>query len=118
MVTVLSRCFAIDLWTTYDDGSPSELITVDLTGTRGPSRRRQLANLDDDMLATAEPVAGWPPGSEGAWIRVPVGNDTIFGQWQEDAPLPWRTTKYRFKIMRVLGRDEVEAFLTSVPPAG
>jgi len=42
----------------------------------------------------------------------------VFAQWREDAELPWRTTRFRLKIVRMLGRDECDAFLTSVPPAG
>jgi len=115
----MPRCYVIDLWTSYDDGSPSELVTVDLVGFRGFVRKQRLRSLGDEILGVAEPVVGWRPGAEGAWIRFPLGGgDTVFAQWREDAELPWRTTRFRLKIVRMLGRDECDAFLTSVPPAG
>ena len=114
----MSRSFTVDLWAKYADGTPSELVAIDLVGARAPLRKRRLKALDDKIFARLEPVVGWRPGPEGAWIRFSMGSDTVFGQWRKNERQPWEAAKYRLKIMRVIGREDCEAFLRSVPPAG
>ena len=114
----MSRSFIVDLWAKYADDTPSELVAIDLVGVRGRLRKWRLKALGDEFLASAEPVVGWRPGPEGAWIRFSMGPDTVFGQWRNNERQPSEAEAFRLKIMRVVGREDCEAFLRSVPPAG
>jgi hypothetical protein len=112
------RSFIVDLWLKYADGTPSELVAIDLVGVRGRLRKRRLRALGDEFWASAEPIVGWRPGPEGKWIRFSMGLDTVFGQWRRYERQPWEEAEFRLKIMRVVGRKDCEAILRSVPPAG